>query len=149
MYTDPWGLAPDTVTFADEDARTMTEKCVRQSTLCAGLFAALDGHSSKWVIRTGNLPSPNSGLTETNAVSNKVFGGRITIDAANFDATANRLKVPVNSTVVVTHELGHAVGNIAIANNGSLSENNNCDEDCAIQFENAARKALGIARRRF
>src|SRR6266702_2883567 len=53
-FSDPFGLRADTA-FADERARTETQKCVSESQTCADLIGALAKDENLWTISTTSI----------------------------------------------------------------------------------------------
>jgi RHS repeat-associated protein len=131
-FSDPFG---DTV-VVDKSARSDVASCRSKSVTCAQEFNALAQSSSYFMIRSGALPKScsarqqKSGCTDPSPIPGHGHGGTIAFNRKDFRGSALSLGVPVNATLVLVHELGHA--------NGCHSE------PCAVTVENMARRELGF-----
>jgi RHS repeat-associated protein len=145
MALDPFGLSADTVKFASNAVERQAQACATASRTCRQQLGALQNDKSTWLVQSGNLPGHVTGLTNTHAFPNRVVSGTITIDPSHFNAASQDLGVPVNFNTTFGHELGHANGNIEIANTtGDLGPSNHCDEQCASAVENQVRADLAL-----
>lgn len=141
-FADPFGLSPDTA-FADDNARQAVHQCVRESAECAREVSDLASDSTTWTFQTARIrpPSPDATATYRDA-EGAPFGGVINIWPPNIPIAAQGLGIPVNTTAVLTHEMGHAIGNMVFWRN--YRDREGCNESCATLFENVARTEMNL-----
>lgn len=134
-YSDPFGLRPDTLDVSPA-AQPMVDKCAAQSATCKRELEMLDQSTDQWRIETGKPGSCSPYIVGCTS-HNQGGGGTIRIVPGEFKLGADLVKLPVNSSIVIGHEAGHALTDLipACAAQG---------ERCAIQHENVVRTDLGM-----
>jgi RHS repeat-associated protein len=134
--SDPFGLKADTLEVTPA-AKSSVDECKAKSKTCKREVEILDRSNEVWTVDVGAPGSCYPYVVGCTSGTPGV-GGTVTIIPGEFRRSARRLGLPVNSTIALGHEFGHALTDRFAACNVPVGEL------CAKQHENAVRADLGL-----
>lgn len=137
-YSDPFGLAPDTIEV-EKEAQPFVDNCRAKSATCKQMLDSLQKGTDFIRIEkddmTKRCPGLLGGCFDPTPVPGHGSGGTIIFDPSTFGRITKLDGVPFNSVTAISHEAAHAAGCMPA---GTAAE------VCARAVENAARKDVGL-----
>ena len=138
-YSDPYGLAPDTIEV-EKEAQPYVDNCRAKSATCKKMLDSLHKGTDFIRIEKDDLtkrcePKTLGGCFDPTPVPGHGSGGTIIFDPSTFDQITRQDGVPFNSVTAIAHEAAHAAGCMPMGQKAEI---------CARAVENAARQDVGL-----